>query len=310
VSFLRLIYWSAIVGGWSAFLGWLFAEMLMGRHVHESMMLSVLMASLVACFLGAGISLVSSLLNFRWSNFVTRGGPGLVGGFIAGFLGSLLGNGLTYLLGIAGLILGWLVMGTAIGAVEGIVDRSARKIRNGTIGGALGGLIGGLLFLPIQALASGSGMSSRAFGFVTLGAFVGFFIGLVQVILKDAWLTVQEGFRPGRQVILGKQDVSMGTSEKADLIFIAMGARGVEPIHLRVRKTEDGSFALEDNGSRTGTLLNGERIAGPRTLANGDVIQFGINKVLFRESYRQASNGVVSLSHAASPPPLPTGVGS
>ncbi|MBX9680061.1 MAG: FHA domain-containing protein [Gemmataceae bacterium] len=313
MSFLRLIYWSAIIGGWSAFVGWLIAEILMGRWIHQSAMLAVLMASLVACFLGAGIAMLSGLLAFRWSMILFRGGPGLVGGFIAGFLGSLLGNGLTYLMGSIGLILGWMILGLAIGAVEGIVDQSVRKIRNGLIGGALGGLLGGLLFIPISRIV-GSPMSSRAFGFVILGMFIGLFIGLVQVILKDAWLTVQEGFRPGRQLILGTKDVAMGTSEKADLIFIAMGAKGVEPLHLRIRKEKDGSFTLEDNQSRTGTMLNGERITQPTTLTNGDVIQFGVNKVQFRETYRQATAGDsrrsrrdVSQATAAGPPPLPTG---
>ncbi|MFO0864666.1 MAG: FHA domain-containing protein [Gemmataceae bacterium] len=312
MSFLRLIYWSAIIGGWSAFVGWLIAEILMGRWIHQSAMLAVLMASLVACFLGAGIAMVSGLLAFRWSMILVRGGPGLLGGFVAGFLGSLVGNGLTYLMGSIGLILGWTIMGTAIGAVEGIVDQSVRKIRNGLIGGALGGLLGGLLFIPISRVF-GSPMSSRAFGFVILGMFIGLFIGLVQVILKDAWLTVQEGFRPGRQLILGTKEIAMGTSEKSDLIFIAMGARGVEPLHLRIRKEKDGSFTVEDNQSRTGTTINGERIMQPTTLADGDVIQFGVNKVQFRETYRQATAGDkrsrrdLSQATAAGPPPLPMG---
>ena len=100
-------------------------------------------------------------------------------------------------------------------------------------------------------------MSSRAFAFVLLGLCVGLFIGLAQVILKEAWLTVEQGFRPGRQMILGQDQITMGTSEKASLIFIAYGAKGVEPIHLKISKQKDGGYVLEDNQSRGGTLLNG-----------------------------------------------------
>src|SRR5436309_14819206 len=98
----------------------------------------------------------------------------------------------------------------------------------------------------------GSPMSSRAFAFVLLGLFIGFFIGLVQVILKEAWITVEAGFRPGRQMILGSDLVTMGTSEKSSLIFIAYGAKGVEPTHQKISKTPEGRYLLEDNQSRTG----------------------------------------------------------
>src|SRR5258707_444194 len=78
------------------------------------------------------------------------------------------------------------------------------------------------------------------------------------VILKEAWITVEAGFRPGRQIILGKDLITMGTSEKSSLIFIAFGAKGVEPTHLKITKQNDGRYLLEDNQSRSGTLLNGQ----------------------------------------------------
>ena len=115
---------------------------------------------------------------------------------------------------------------------------------------------------------------------------VGLFVGLVQVLLKEAWVTVQTGFRPGRQLILNDAVTTMGTSEKASLIFIAYGARGVEPIHLRIHRAADGSYFLEDAGSRSGTFLNGKAIARPERLADGDVIRFGVNEVRFQERYR------------------------
>ena len=43
---------------------------------------------------------------------------------------------------------------------------------------------------------------------------------------------------------------------------------------------EEKAFSVEDLGSRNGTYVNGEHIAGPRVLANGDLIKIG--KTIFR----------------------------
>src|SRR2546423_120935 len=169
MSLFRLIIWSSLIGGWSAFFGWLFSETILHLWI-TNVVVAIIMATVVAIPIGGGICCAS-----------------------------------------------------------------------------------------------------------------GFFIGLAQVVLKEAWLTVEAGFRPGRQMILGGDLITMGTSEKSSMIFIAFGAKGVEPTHLKIIKQADGRFLLEDNQSRTGTLLNGQRIAGPRPLADGDAIQFGVNVVRFNE---------------------------
>ena len=76
----------------------------------------------------------------------------------------------------------------------------------------------------------------------------------------------EEHTYPGRQMILGTDLITMGTSEKSSLIFIAFGAKGVEPTHLKITKQGDGRYLLEDNQSRMGTLLNGHVIAGATDL--------------------------------------------
>jgi hypothetical protein len=300
MSFLRLIYWSGIIGGWSAFAGWGVAELMIGRFVGTSFFLAVLMAALVAAAIGAGLSQVPVVVNQQWTSQLRRLLPGLIGGLVGGLLGGLMGN-LIYLLfgdrvpflGLVGRVFGWILLGVCLGVADGVYERSPRKIRNGLIGGALGGLLGGLFFNPVNALI-GSPVSSRAFAFVLLGFFIGLSIGLVQVVLKEAWLTVEEGFRPGRQLILGQDATTLGTSEKSGLIFIAYGAKGVEPVHVRIAPQEGGGYLLEDNGSRTGTLLNGEKLAEPTLLQDGDMIQFGVNVVRFNERFKQAEAGAES----------------
>src|SRR5205085_3656153 len=96
-----------------------------------------------------------------------------------------------------------------------VVRQATRKVVNGIIGGVIGGLAGGLLFelpksewLPRTALAV---------GLAILGLCIGLLIGLAQVILKEAWLRVESGFRPGRELILSKADTTPGRAESCDI---------------------------------------------------------------------------------------------
>jgi hypothetical protein len=310
MSFLRLIYWSCLIGGWSAFVGWLFTEILFHYWIDDYTALAILMATLVSIPIGGGISLASGLTNPQIPNLVKRLLLGFAGGLVGGLLGSLLGACIfgvlqsIPVLGFLGRIMGWTLIGMGIGVTEGIFDRNLKKIRNGLIGGGIGGFLAGLFFIPVSFVV-GSPMSSRAVSFVLLGLCIGLAIGLAQVILKEAWLTVEAGFRPGRQMILGTDLVTMGTSEKASLIFIAYGAKGVEPIHLKISKQPDGHYLLEDNQSRAGTLLNGLTIPGPVPIKDGDAIQFGVNVVRFNERVKEGEAKLPPPSEKASPKPMP-----
>jgi hypothetical protein len=300
MSFYRLIFYSAVIGGWAAFAGWLISELVLLRRAHEFGLVPLfLTAAVVGALVAGALNILAGAANGQWKQQLPRALLGAGGGFVGGALGGLFGA-LIYQLYAAAFTraLGWTVMGLAIGCVEGIYDRSAKKIRNGLIGGSIGGFAGGLLFDPVHAWI-GSDMSSRATAFVILGMFIGLFIGLAQVILKDAWLTVLAGFRPGRQLILTSPETWLGTSEKAQLPFIAFGAKGVEPIHLRILRRQDGGFVLQDNNSRTGTLVNGVRLQAPVLLQNGDMIQLGPNVVRFSESFRSADRQALPVLAAA-----------
>jgi hypothetical protein len=264
----------------------------------------------------------AGLTNPNLQLLAKRLGLGLAGGLLGGLLGSLVGSCMFGCLGLLstssimvflGRIVGWTLIGAGVGAgvgvSEGIVDRSFNKLRNGVIGGAVGGVLGGFFFGFISWAGSnvkildGYDITGRALSFVLLGLSVGLFIGLAQVILKEAWITVEAGFRPGRQMILGNDLITMGTSEKSSMIFIAIGAKGVEPTHLKITR-QDGRYLLVDNQSRTGTLVNGQPIAGPTLLQDGDAIQFGINVVRFKE---RVKHGEARLpASVAVEPPKPT----
>jgi hypothetical protein len=302
MSFARRIFYNAMLGGWAAFAGWLLSELLvLHRSTDVGWLGLFLAAALVGAAIGAGLSLLGVLANARFSaSALARLAFCLAGGFVGGAVGGLIGNLIFWWAGSGAAsagsqswlavlrALGWMIMGLGIGGVEGLFDRSAKKIRNGLIGGAIGGLLGGLCFDPVVRLVGGN-MSGRAVAFVLLGLCIGLFIGAAQIVLREAWLTVEEGFRPGRQLVLDVPVTVLGTSEKAQLPFIAFGAKGVEPVHVRIERRSDGRFVLRDNGTRTGTLVNGER-SDEAVLENDDVIQLGINVVRFREAVRHVAD--------------------
>lgn len=310
MSLMRLIVWSSLIGGWSAFFGWMVSEVILHNWINNTTV-AIAMATLVAVPIGGGICCASGLTSFQLNTLIKRLLFGLAAGFLGGLLGSLAGScafGCFRFVSEAGFmqfvgrVFGWTFIGVGIGAGigigEGLIDRSFNKLRNGLIGGVLGGFLGGLFFGLVAALVTERAVTGRAVSFVLLGLCIGFFIGLAQVVLKEAWLTVEAGFRPGRQMILGNDLITMGTSEKASLIFIAYGAKGVEPVHLKISKQPDGRYLLEDNQSRGGTLLNGQPISAPTVLLNGDAIQLGVNVVRFNE---RAKHGDAKL-----PPPVIT----
>lgn len=303
-----------MIGGWAAFVGWMLGEIILMQRSNDAGTLSVfLTTAMVGACIAGGLTLLGGVASGTLTGQLHRLLPGLGLGFVAGAVGGLVGN-LLYSLFDPGAIrqivriFGWTMMGLAIGAVEGIYDQSKKKIINGLIGGAIGGFLGGLLFDPVSGLIDRT-MTSRAASFVILGLFIGCFIGLAQVLLKEAWLTVEAGFRPGRQLVLNFPEVIMGTSEKSHLPFIAVGAKGVEPIHVRIMRRDDGTFVLQDNNSRTGTFVNGKHAPGPIVLHNDDVIQLGVNLVRFRERTRHgtAAAPLPPAMPAAAPaaPPVP-----
>ncbi len=165
-------------------------------------------------------------------------------------------------------------------------------MKNGLLGGGVGGLVGGFLFLALRGLW-GIGLAERtddfwspsATGFVALGMCVGLLIGLAQVILKEAWIRVEAGFRSGRELILAGVETTIGRGEGCEVALF--GDSGVEKVHARIL-LERGRYVLVDEDTPDGTYLNGVAIDGPTPLHSGDLIEMGHSALRFRERQRQA----------------------
>lgn len=292
MSLARFVYHSAVLSGWAALAAWVVAECLVLRGSMPGAAATAIVGAVLGAAISAGLQWTSGANNPRWARQARRLSLGLIGGGIGGASGALLGE-LLYSHANLPRSLGWMTMGILIGAVDGLADGSGSKLRHGLIGGGLGGLAGGWLFDRIAV--PDAEMAARATAFVIMGVPIGALVGVAQVALKRAWLTVLDGFGPGRQLILSQPVTVLGRGDHLALPFLGHSARELDSEHLRIARQADGRFTLEDTGTRIGTFLNGRRVAGPVTLRDGDLIRLGGNIVRFnlRQGISRAAEAVV-----------------
>ncbi len=158
-----------------------------------------------------------------------------------------------------------------------------KKTLNGIYGGSLGGFLGGVLFglmYPNNKIPR----TDLAIALVILGLCIGLFIGLAQVVLKEAWLKVAKGFRAGRELLLAKDETTVGRAESCDLGLF--GDNGIERLHARIL-LKNNRYLLADADTPGGTFLNDQRISKPTPLKSGDVIRVGNSAIEFGERQKR-----------------------
>lgn len=299
MSFARQVYIAAILAGWAALVGWVACEFVILPLSAGAAWEAIPSAGIVGAAIGVGVGAAAGLAGGGWKQTSSRAGAGLIGGLLGGLLGGLIGQGL-YRLGLPQW-LGWTVIGVGIGGTDGLFSRDSRRLRNGLIGGLLGGLVGGLVFRGLGAMfTGGTGMTARAVGFVAIGVAIGTMVGLVQVLLRNAWLTVVDGNGPGRQLILAGVSTPLGTSPEAGLVI---ADAGVAEYHAALVPTSSG-YEVEDRGSALGTAVNGRLVAGRSRLVNGDVIRIGSTYLRFNTATHADTDEdePVPASQLSSPP--------
>lgn len=241
---------------------------------------------------------------------------GLAGGVILGSLGNNLGHVFYALLGgrdaaavnpsLFGFVLQIIArgvefafLGTSLGIGAALATMSLKRIFQGALGGFLGGTIGGVLFdllgsstKPIYSAVGQSGCydaggPGRMLSYVLIGALTGFFIGLMQELFKEAWVKVLAGRNEGKDFILSKPMNLLGRDERCEVPLYGDLSVGVQ--HAAIRA--DGKrHVLLDAGTPAGTMVNGQRVEASKELLlrDGDMIQIGLHRILFREKATQS----------------------
>ncbi|MHB1001233.1 MAG: FHA domain-containing protein [Armatimonadota bacterium] len=180
--------------------------------------------------------------------------------------------------------IGWGFIGLFIGLVQGLPIKSKKAARHGAIGGLIGGLLGGMLFevVPfiLPPLIDNPGVISRGISMTITGASIGLFIGLVETLLKQAWIRVVQGKNEGKEYIISKAQTTIGRDELSDIALF--GDRDISPMHALIESSAPGRYVLRDSGNPIGTNVNGQRIQ-EYLLRDGDNIQIGSMQLEFHE---------------------------
>jgi MFS family permease len=297
MSFTKFIYYCAMCGGWAALLAWVAVQFGGLRSIDSDYVKATVNAGILGLLVAGAIGMLDAVQNAVGVQRVLRVLLCMVIGAIGGMLAGLLGQTLYNLSGgqLWCLLIGWVLIGMLIGASIGMFDlframssrqessAPLRKTLNGVIGGFIGGLLGGL---PYGVLMTDPNLprSNLLIGFVLLGLCIGLMVGIAQVILKEAWIKVEQGFRPGRELMLMKDETTIGRAEGCDLGLF--GDNQIERQHARIL-VQDNRYVLTDTGTPGGTYLNDQRINGPTPLHSGDLIRVGKSVIRFGERQKR-----------------------
>jgi len=177
----------------------------------------------------------------------------------------------------------WALAGALLALGQGLAVGSRQKARNAAIGGLIGGLLGGMAFDNISIVLTG--WMSRMVALCVIGGLTGVMMGIVEKILKDAWLRAEAGMLAGKEFVLYKSPTLIGASGSCH-VFLANDP-DVAGKHAAVHKIA-GGYEIEDLKSGRGTLLNGKPVARQR-LQHRDEIRIGQTTFRFCRPMRLSS---------------------
>ena len=146
-------------------------------------------------------------------------------------------------------IVAWAMFGGLIGLGMSFVIPNLGRL-HGVAGGAAGGAIGAIGFIASGVLAGDA--IGRFVGMAIVGAALGYAIGLVEEVSREAWLQVTYGnSRETVRVSLGPDRVCVGSNSNQCVVW----AQGARPIALRFRYV-DGKVMCDDMASERTSVVD------------------------------------------------------
>jgi hypothetical protein len=240
-----------------------------------------LAGALIGGSIGYVLNAAGPLRDGAWTTLARASTWGAIAGAIGGAIGLVVGEVVlgTFQGGLLGRAISWSILGLGIGVSQGIAYRSRQKLLFGLIGGSLGGFIGGWLFeLLRQALGNRSDIG-QALGIALLGAGLGLGLALVEQALRRTWVQVLSGRQEGRSYLLGRGVSSLGLDEQATVGLF--GDAQIARKHAEIELGPQGA-TLKSVDVNARTSVNGAKVTIPQTIADGDLIELGSTRLIFR----------------------------
>jgi hypothetical protein len=172
----------------------------------------------------------------------------------------------------------WMFVGIAAGLTAGVPSKSGKKIGLGIGGGALGGFLGGFLFDYINGEAL-----AQAAGILLLGALIGLAVALLEQAAKSRWIEILAGGMAGKQFILYKSEITVGSSPRADITLIKDPAISELAARITVRGNQASIESLDQNCP---IYVDG-RLVVRQPLLDSSRISVGNTEIRFRERSSQ-----------------------
>jgi hypothetical protein len=283
---LRQAYDLSVAGGLGALVGlYLYVEMV---HAESVYVRDAAAGLLIGGSLGVFLNAYGPLRDGAWLKLARSVSWAAPAAAIGGALGLVIGELVIGLLrgGLLGRALSWAVLGLGIGLGQGLADRSRIRLIYGLLGGGLGGLAGGFWFEWLRATAQnrlgGTGAVGvvQAVGIVILGAGLGLCLALVEQVLRRAWVQFLNGRQEGRMYLLAHRRCRLGLDENAEIgIF---GDPSVAQRHAEIEATR-GGYVLHHVAPGNATRVNGQPVQDHHPLKDGDRIELGRIRLVFRQ---------------------------
>lgn len=236
---------------------------------------------LIGGAIGYALNAAGPLRDGAWLTLARSTTWGALAGAIGGAVGLVLGEVVlgSFRGGLIGRAMSWSVLGLGIGMGQGIAYWSRQKLAFGLLGGGLGGFVGGWLFEWLRQAMGDRYDIGQGVGVALLGGGLGLGLALVEQALRRAWVQVLNGRQEGRSYLLGRGASALGLDERA-----AVGLFG-DPTVARQHAEilgGPGGFTLRAVDGKARTALNGRPISGEERLADGDTIELGVTRLVFR----------------------------
>lgn len=288
------IYYNAVLGAFGGLIGWALITLLLRFDATGTAKLylrDALQGALVGASIGFAVGSAEQLAggfrlaNIRQSLLSTAIGLG------AGLLGLVIGE---LIFGLAGggvwpRALGWALFGGVLGLGQWYVTALPSKGVYGALGGLMGGLIGGAtyerLLVLLLNLELGRGWAlavGGAVGLMLLGACIGGLIGLVEDILRTAWLRFIYGPLEGQTRTLDprRSKITLGRSDACDIIL--REDPDLASVHAEIVH-HNGAFTIAGReGTVTLRTANQSIPVQQHRLQPGDTVQLGRTRFLFQ----------------------------